>query len=165
MGAIIHPLAAKFAHRDRSGNIIWETAWIENSLADEGEQDILDIIYRASTAPTTFYTRLYNDTPVDTDTLALLTGEASGNGYGALTWNRNSTDFPTLALDAGDYQVSSVTKQYSASGGSWGPVTYMVLATVATGTAGKIYNYFALSQSRTLADGEKLDVSMKMKLA
>ena len=152
----------EFTHRDKNGKIIDQ--WTqENALADEGEQDILDRTFRGAAAPASFYLRLYNDTPVETDTLALLTGEPSGNGYAAQALALNTTDWPTLALDAGDYQVTSKTVTFTASGGSIGPVTYAVLATSSDNT-GKLYAYVALSQSRTLADGETLDVSMTIKL-
>lgn len=144
---------------------IAEQGWSSNSLADEGESDMLDVYFRNQTAPTNFYARLYNDTPVDTDTLATLTGEASGNGYGALTFARGTGDWGAPALDSGDHQITSGTKQFSASGGSWGPVTYAVLASAATGTAGLLINYAPLSQSRTLADGDSLDLTWAIKAA
>lgn len=154
----------EFEHLDKFGNVIdrWEN---ENSLADEGEEDVLDVYYRGATAPTTFYLALYNDTPVDTDGLADLTGEASGNGYARIEIERSGTGFPTLALDSGDFQLTSKTVTYTASGGSIGPVTYAVLTNVSSGTAGLLLNYVGLSTSRTLADGESMNATLKIKLA
>jgi hypothetical protein len=62
------------------GSILWEER-AANAFADEGEQLILDVFLRGAAAPTQFYLRLFNDTPVETDGLAALTGEPSGNGY------------------------------------------------------------------------------------
>jgi hypothetical protein len=138
----------------------WDT---QNALADEGESVFLDCTLRATTCPTTFYLRLYNDTPVETDTLATLTGEPSTNGYAVQEITRNSSGWPTLALDSGDYQATSSTETFSASGGSWGPVTYAVLAT-SSDTSGKLIAYTALSTSRTLATGESLQVTYRLKL-
>ena len=139
----------------------WETS---NALADEGESGFLDCTLRATNCPTTYYLRLYNDTPVETDTLADLTGEPAGTyGYAAQAITRDATGWPTLALDSGDFMATSAVKTFTASGGSWGPVTYAVLATTSNNT-GKLYSYTALSTSRTLASGESLQVTYRIKL-
>ncbi len=138
----------------------WDTP---NTLADGGESMFLDCTLRATSCPTTFYLRLFNDTPTETDTLSALTGEPTTNGYAAQEITRNSSGWPTLALDSGDYQATSSTETFSASGGSWGPVTYAVLAT-STDSSGKLIAYTALSTSRTLASGESLQVTYRLKL-
>jgi hypothetical protein len=153
----------EFEHRDKDGNLI--DKWtVENALADEGEENMLDAYLRAQNVPTTFYMALYNDTPVETDTLADLTGEPSTNGYARQEIERSTVGWPALALDSGDYMATSKQVTFSASGGSWGPVTYMVLCDVASGTSGKLISYVALSQSRTLQDSEALGCKMKIKL-
>lgn len=153
----------EFEHRDKDGNLI--DKWVvENALADEGEGNMLDAYLRGQNAPTTFYLALYNDTPVETDTLADLTGEPSTYGYARQEIERSAVGWPTLALDSGDYMATSKQVTFSASGGSWGPVTYMVLCDVASGTSGKLIAYVALSQSRTLQAGETLGCKIKIKL-
>lgn len=151
-------------HKDRNGNVIWRDEGY-NNLADEGEQAMLDVFFRNGNAPTAFALALFNDTPVDTDTVSSLTGEpAATYGYARQALARNTTDFPALALDSGDYMVTSKVCTFSASGGSWGPVTYAVLiATI--DSAAKLIAYKALSQSRTIADGESIDVTYKLKLS
>lgn len=148
-------------HYDQHGNVLYHEIEL-NDLADEGEKNMLETFFRAENAPTTFYLRLYNDTPAETDSLADLTGEPSGNGYSAKEIERSSVGFPTVELDSGDWRVVSKTVQFVASGGSIGPVTYMVLAT-SSDNSGKLIGYKALSQSRTLADGEKLDCTLRIK--
>lgn len=152
-----------FKHFDKYGNLISEDI-VLNNLADEGEEAMLDVFFRNGTSYATFYIRLFNDTPVDTDGLSDLINEASGNGYAAQSLSRNDTDFPTLALDSGDFQVESLEQTFSASGGSWGPVTYAVLAT-SSDNSGKLIAYVALASSRTLQDGDSLKVTFKIKLA
>ena len=173
-------------HRDSHGRIIWASnfgdlprpvargsnlerhllrdpsLFVGNAWADQGEQDILDVYFDTQAVRANLYARFYNDTPVETDTLATLTGEPSGNGYGALTYARG-TDWGAPALDAGDYQTVGATKTLTASGGSIGPVTYVVFATVATGTVGLLIYYVQLSQTRTLADTETLDLTPTVK--
>ncbi len=148
--------------KDKDGNIIAQEV-IENALADEGENQILDIYLRGATAPTGFFFRLYNDTPVETDTLAdLLNEPSSANGYAAQTVERSSVGWPTFALDAGDWMATSKTVTFSATNSGW-TATYAVLAT-SSDNLGKLIAFVALSQTRTLAAGETLDVSMSVKL-
>lgn len=144
--------------------IIHSQEWIENALADAGEQSILDVWFRASASVPTFYFALFNDTPVDTDTPATLTGEVTGTGYARISVARNTTDWPTLALDAGDYQVTSATKTFSA-GGTWTSATQLCLMSDASGTTGSFWAWAALSATRTLQNGDTLDVSMAVKLS
>jgi hypothetical protein len=156
-------LEFRFEHLDGDGNLLWSQDWTPNALADEGEANILDVYFRNQNAPAQFYLRLYNTTPTETSTLSSLTGEPSGNGYAAQLVERSTVGWPTLALDAGDYQLTSKEVTFSASGGSWGPVTYCVLATTSDNT-GKLISFVALSQSRTLQAGESLKVTMKQKM-
>ncbi len=146
---------------DASGHLKWaETA--HNALADEGEQLFLDVVLRGATAPANTYLRLYNDTPAETDTLSTLTGEPSGSGYSAQALTSNATGWPALALDSGDYMAASATKTFTAAGGTIGPVTYLVLATTSDNT-GKLVSYAPLSTSRTLNDGDSLQVTYRVK--
>jgi hypothetical protein len=137
-----------------------------NALADEGENNILDVYLRAATAPTTFYLGLLNSTPTDTTTLATMTSEPSTGGYARQQITRDSTGWPTLALDSGDHMATATVETFTASGATIGPVTYAFLCTnAASGTSGKFLVYNALSASRTLNDGDSLDVTMRVKLA
>ena len=128
---------------------------------------MLSVYFRAGTAPTNFFLRLYNDTPVDTDTLALLTGEVSGTGYpGTHTIERSTVGWPTLALDAGDYRVVSKNIVWTNSGGTaWTAATHSVVATVSTGTAGLLIAYRALTATRTLQPSDTLTSNIFLKLA
>lgn len=175
----------RYQHRTADGRVIWmsglgeldlqvgsaehldalaEQAFMSNALADEGEQSILDVYFRGAAAPANFYIALYNDTPVETDTLATLTGEPSGNGYARRLVERSNTGWPTLALDSGDFMATSSVETFTSSG-TIGPVTHTAVVTAASGTAGLLVAYNALSQSRTLANGESLDVTYRIKLA
>lgn len=156
-----------FRHMDAQGNVLaeWKS---ENNLADEGEYAFLDVVLRSGTAPTQYYVRLSDSTSTcsitDTDTLTTASaGEPSTNGYAAQLIERSSTGWPTLALDAGDYQATSSTETFTASGGSWGPVNCAFLATTSD-NSGKLIAYAGLSQARTLASGETLQITYKVKL-
>lgn len=127
---------------------------ILNNLTDEGENDLVEVYFDDTAVRSALYARFYNDTAVETDTLTTITNEMSGNGYGALTYTRG-TDWTV----SGGSAAVGATKTLTASGGSIGPFTDMLLATVSTGTAGLAIAYVALSTSRTLADTETLDVT------
>lgn len=155
-----------FRHFDKDGELIWEALDQKNDPADEGEYAMLDVFLRNGTAPAGFYLRLFNDTPVKTDTLGDLTGEPTGDyGYAAKAVARDATGagWPTIALDLQNYMATSLTVTFTASGGVIGPVIYMVLATTSDNT-GKLIGFVALSTTRTLADGESLQCTYKVKL-
>ena len=180
--------ANKFRHYNKDGLLLWGSTvgevthegiykgsaldlevvrnqdWLLNALADEGEKDILDVYFDDVAVRTNLYGRLYNDTPIETDTLALLTGEVTGTGYAAVDFARG-TDWGDPTLDSGDMMTTSTTKTYTGGAGGWSAATYIVLATVSSGTAGLLIAYNALSATRTLAEGDTLDVSFTVKLA
>ena len=152
-----------FTCKDKDGNIKW-TDQGYNALLDEGESQILDIIFRGASAPTYFYLGLgASSTPAETDGLTDIT-EITGSGYSRYQVNRNNTDFPTLGLDSGDYQVESATFSFNATG-SWTAATYLFLTDIASGTTGgSLWAFVALSTTRTLTSGDQLDVSLNVKL-
>lgn len=137
--------------------------WTQNALADEGEQDMLDVYLRGASPPASLYVGLLTATPTDTTTLATMT-ETTGTGYARIAVARNTTDWPTLALNSGDFMATSVAKTFTA-GGTWGASTYAFLGTASTGTAGKFVAYTALSATRTLVNGDTLAVTHTVKLA
>jgi hypothetical protein len=141
--------------------------WIANELSDLGEQRILEITFRNATEITTFYYRLYNDTLVDTDTLATAANEMSMTGYpGTNDLTQDSTGFPTSALDSGDWAVTGRTRTWTNTGGSASTsVNTLVLASAASGTTGDLLAWAALSATRTLQVNDSLDASMKLKAA
>jgi hypothetical protein len=152
----------EFFHFGKHGRLLRQ--WMrENTLLDEGEQMILDIAFRAA-AQGSFYLGLANDTPLETDTLADLAGEPVGNGYARQALARNTTDWPVLALDSGDYRVISKLATFMAAGGSIGPVTMMFLCDAASGTVGKYIAWAALSETITLGDAESLGCKIRVKL-
>lgn len=151
-----------------NGDLIWQEE-AHNNLADEGEQAFLDVYLRNATGPVQFYYGLVDSTSTcsitDTNTLATASalGEPSTNGYARQLVERSNVGWPTLALDAGDYQATSKTVTFTASGGSWGPVYCAIVGTTSDNT-GKLISYATLSTGRTLAAGESLQVTYKIKL-
>lgn len=133
--------------------------WALNALADEGEIDILDVYFDDVAVRTTLYLRLYNDTPIETDTLATLTGEVTGTGYTGVAVTRG-TDWSQPTAAGG---TVTGTKTFTA-GGTWTAATNLILATVQTGTAGLHLAWAALSATRTLQNGDSLDTTLTVTL-
>jgi hypothetical protein len=144
-------------------DIVRSQLWTPNALADEGEIDILDVYFEDQAVRASTFFRLYDDTPLETDTLATLVGEVTGTGYAGIQVDRG-TDWSAPALDSGDGQTTSTTKTFTA-GGTWTDATQLVLATVASGTAGLHLAWAALSATRTLVLNDTLDVTLAVKLA
>jgi len=142
---------------------------LPNALMDEGEQQVLEIFFRNNSGlgASPFFFGLGNNggtpgVPAETVTLAGIT-EVSGTGYARIAVVRGITDWGATALNAGDYQTSSTTKQFQATG-TWTAADYLFLCDIVSGTAGKLLVTVALSTSRLLVNGDKLDVSMVIKL-
>ena len=147
----------------REAFILADQRMEENFLADQGESDILDVYFRAGTAPSGFFFRLFNDTPVETDALTDLINEVTGTGYAAIAVARNTTDWPTLALNSGDYRITSATKTFTATG-TWTAATYLVLATTSNNTGRHVASR-ALGATRTLLNGDTLAVTYNLTLS
>lgn len=185
-GGLANAFVANFVQCDRDGRIIWTPemgdhderrspiapgdpmfdelvagAWTVNNLADDGKEYMLDVGFRQATQATQVWGALFNDTPVDTDDPSTLTGEPSGNGYGAISWACNGTDFPTLALDTGNFLMTGVQKAYTASGGTIGPVEYFAFLSAETSRLNTdlLYCYMYLGATRTLLDTDVLNVT------
>jgi len=135
--------------------------WYHNYLADGGEQSILDVYFRDGTEPSLYIALLAAD-PGETGTLVSMT-ENTGTGYARIQLNRNTTDFPTLALDSGDYKVTSASKVFTA-GGAWSACTHLAIVTAATGTSGVLILVNALGATRSLINTDTLTVTVAIKL-
>lgn len=177
------PTWIKAIHR-REGRIIWGNVlgdldipeedklevfacmpWAHNELVDEGEQYMLEVAFIDQAQTALNYLGLLNDTVVDTDTLATILGEPSGNGYGRQTVPTTTAGFPTSGLQGGDWEITCTTETFTASGGAWSAVTDLFLTNDPTAATLELYATSALSATRTLQDGDSLDTTISLKLA
>lgn len=137
-----------------------------NNLADEGERNILDSYLRNINHPTTFFIRLFNDTPVETDSLASLTGEPGfGNGYAQqqVLRSSNANGWPTIDFVGGNAQA--VSKKVTFGCHLAYTVTYAILALSSDNTLSFV-SYGALpGGGKTLASGEEISVTYKPTLS
>jgi len=152
-------------HRDAEGRLLWAECG-HNMLHDEGELFFCQALFtEEASVPENYYLGLDNRASLaEGDTLSNLVDEPSGNGYARQAVASNATDF-TISQEGGDYQAKTKTVTFTADGGDIGPVTKMFLCTVASGTEGKLIASKALSQSRTLSDGESLECTFYIRFS
>lgn len=168
----VHLFTITLACRRPDGSAVWEepgllripagalpAGVIYNRFHDEGEKLALRDLFRGeSVLPAAFFGRLYNATITDTSTLAAIAGgEPASNGYQAVPWSRNTSDFGSPTLQGTQHESLGVKKSFNATGAGWGPVTYFAFAT-SSDNAGAVFGYFALQQPRTVPGGTSLDV-------
>lgn len=139
-----------------------------NTLANDGQQHVLDVYLRNASGVTNFYLGLTDSTSTcsiaKADTLATVVGygEPSSGGYARSLIERSNTGWPTLALDSGDYMATSSTETFTATTG-FGPVYCAFITDASSGTTGKHISWAALSTGRTLAASETLQATYKIK--
>lgn len=155
----------KIEHFDRDGNHIWGEEG-PNLIHDEGEEFMIKVCFtEVVSVPAAYYLGLdARTTLAEVDTLASLVDEPSGDGYARQAINSDGTDW-TAQKDAGsgDWEAESKECSFTASGGNWGAVTKAFLATSSDGS-GKLIASKALSQSRTVNDGETLKVTFTARI-
>lgn len=157
---------AHICHRDSGGRVIWEEDILTNIWHDEGEEYLVKVAFSEALAvPASHYIGLDNRTTLaEADNLAALSGEPSGSGYARKAIATDTTDY-TCSQIGGNWRAATKTVVFTASGGVIGPVKNCFLTDQASGTVGDLYCSLALSQSRTLADGESLSVSMTISIS
>lgn len=132
--------------------IIHDSLWTPNALADEGEVDILDVYFDIAALHTNFYLGLSESTPVEASTLASITEKAVTLGYARKVVARGSA---WTAPTAGGGTTSD-TVTYTASG-TWNAVTDCFLTDVSSGTSGTFIAWAVLSATRSLLNLDTLD--------
>lgn len=118
---------------------------------------IAEVIFQGVTAnlPATFYVGMGSGSlPANNATLAAVAAnEVSGPGYSRLALNRDTTDFPTLALASGRWKVSSKLLSWIAANDWTGNSDWIFLTDAASGTTGFFYGAVSIdSPFRLLAD-------------
>jgi hypothetical protein len=93
------------------------------SLTNSGQAELLKRTFQGKTAPATYNLGLTNTVLTKDSVLSdAVAGEpATSFGYARITLAQNNTDWPTVALDAGDTLMTSKTVTWTASGGTIGP--------------------------------------------
>tara|TARA_Y100000034_G_C6883569_1_gene405316 strand:+ start:1189 stop:1695 length:507 start_codon:yes stop_codon:yes gene_type:complete len=157
----------KIEHINAQGDVIWEKEDLLNVLHTEGEQYMLEAAFVGGSIsnefiPENFWFGLDDRAIIDTeDTLASLDSEPSVNGYArqAVT----STDGFSVALSSGYNKATAPIVTFAASGGSWGPVSNLFMATT-EGNSGLLIATVALGTEVTVPSGDSINVRMSISL-
>ena len=138
-------------------------------MSDEMPQEALKWILectfgQSQTPPATYYIGLCTDaTVLETEGLTDLT-ELSGNGYAREAVSAASgVGFISETAGTADWKVTTVVVEFEASGGAWSGAVHCFLASTVD-DSGILVAASALSATRTLQDGDKLQVSMVIQL-
>jgi len=152
----------QWRHRSKEGIILASDVNF-NTLTDMGEQDISECFFcNQNVPPGDIYLGLSNSTPTESSTLSSIT-EVSGNNYLRQSISRSILGWPVRSLQAGDWQIESALKTFTATG-NWTQATHVFLCSVQIGTVGRLWSYLALTTPRVLGGGDSLDYTYKIKL-
>lgn len=146
-----HLLMGKGAVVNPDGSVAWEDPDFQpNALADEGEQNMLNV-YLLETSHLTKYLFLLNDGSLaETDTVATVTETDTAGTHGYARQQVLAADWSVPALASGDYATTAAQKTFGpASTSSW-TLTTAAMTTTSTGTGGKFLLYIALSGTTTV---------------
>lgn len=148
-------------HLSKEGKVLWREENIYNTFQQLGEAYLLDILFTGAEAlPSFYYVGLDNRSSIlFADTMDDIIDEPSVNGY--IRQPVSSTGQFTVALSGSHYAATGPVVNFVASGGSWGPVSKIFLSNKIDET-GVLIGSSTLSQSRTVADGEIISMSISM---
>ena len=146
----------------RSLGLKREKELTHNILLNEGERNLLDEYFRGQNTPPTFWLGLHSGDIAETATLANIT-EPSQLGYGRKQLARSTTGWPTLAIDADDFQVTGATVTFESNQTSWLQVNRIFLASQQTGAVGSVLLEAPLTIPRVLASQDTLAITAKIK--
>jgi hypothetical protein len=138
---------------------------MSDELIKQGLKWMLECVFpQSQTPPGTFYIGLCEDASVNEDAVLADLTELSGNGYARQTVTALSvTGFTSEQAGTNDWKVTTITVEFEASGGAWNGAEHCFLGT-SVDDSGVLVAVAALSQERTLQDGDKLQVSMVIQL-
>lgn len=152
---------AEIKHISADGEILWQDTNLKNLLHTEGEEYCLRVLFAGESLTTDYYFGLDARSSIDVadDMTDVQPNEPSGNGY---TRQSVASDIFTMGTSGGVNIATSPVLTFSASGGSWGPVSNFFM-TNESGYSGYLVSSVELASAITLTDGQS--VAMKMKFA
>ena len=138
---------------------------MSNEYCTEGLQHLLEVTYsEEQSVPVNYYIGLCTDASIAENANLAGLAELSGNGYARQAVASDNTDFTSAATGTNDRKITTKVVTFTASGGAWAGAVHAFLATTID-DSGKLVAVAALSVTRTLQDGDSLQVSMVLTLA
>lgn len=160
-----HLLKILEVQHKKGDKVLWESFNIPNTLHLSGEEFILSALFRSASGivvPSFYYLGMDNRSTIDvSDNMESLTTEPSGNGYSRQAVS-SATGFTveqfTISGDTSGllhWRAKTQIVAFTASGGSWGPVSNVFLTNLID-NSGYLISTASLGTTRTVASGETL---------
>jgi hypothetical protein len=152
-------------HIDTDGSLLWQQNDIDNIFHLNGESFMLNVVFNTSggiSVPSSYYLGLdARASPQFADTLSNLSGEPTQNGYSRQAVS--SLNGFSVEVVESNYRAISNVVTYSATGGAWGPVTNLFLAT-SSSSSGYLISTATLEAPVTLQSGQSVTVRISVGL-
>ena len=137
---------------------------MSNEVCTEGLQAMLESYFTGEqSSPVNFYMGLCTDASIAEGAGLTDLTEVTGSGYARQTVPSDTNGFTSASTGTGDWKVTTSTETFSATG-TWTGATHAFLATT-NDNSGKLIAVAELSTTRTLQNGDSLQVSMELTLA
>lgn len=160
-----HLLRILEVQHKRDDKVIWEAFDIPNTLHLEGEEFMLSALFRSTSGivvPSFYYLGMDNRSTVSiSDNMSSLTTEPSGNGYSRQAVS-SATGFTieqfTIPGDTSGllhWRAKTQIIAFTASGGSWGPVSNVFLTNLID-NSGYLISTASLGTTRSVAPSDTL---------
>jgi hypothetical protein len=148
----------------RDGKVIWQDQNILNTLHEQGEYFLLQCVFNnsGSLPPANLYFGLDARVLISTtNTISSIYLEPTSNGY--FRQPVSTVNGFTLDYTNGAYRAISQIVTFTATGGGWGPVSTLFLATTSD-NSGLLIASNLLSDTVTTQSGDTLTMRMSLSL-
>lgn len=149
----------------RGNRVMWERHNLKNILHTAAQQYALRCLFNTTEAsvPSFYYAGLDNRvSPAASDVLSELDTEPATFGYQRVAIS-SADGFVVSLNDGGLYQATTGVITFNGTGGTWGPVQNVFLATTADNT-GVLISTIALDGPHFVGNGEKLTMQFGVSL-
>ena len=151
-----HPTLGRGELLGPEGELLWQGEWVENTLHDEGELNLLNVWLREQAHLAKYLMLLGQGNTNALAETTVMTGVTEVSAPGSNGYDRQqiaAADWGAPVLDAGDYQVTAAQKTFGPNTGATWNVSHTALVTVATGTAGLLLISVPLPSVQAVANG------------
>lgn len=156
---------SRIRHNDDKGRVLWERFNIPNTFHSGGQEFLMKVAFITAsgvTVPSSYYVGLdARSTLAVTDTLTTISGEPTQFGYSRQTLS--SANGFSLTTSGNNYKLISNILTFSATGGTWGPVSCVFLTTGA-GSVGYLISSALLPEARTVQSGQSITMQIDLSL-
>ncbi len=162
----------KFTHKNKDGEVLWQSDWEPNQMADEGFEQMFDIYFRGqATTPSKFQIGLVKEDLDKDDTITEIIAKEIEDILGDSTYVRqdverdDTADGFDLDMDENyDVEIISTVVEFinNHPTDAWTPATHGFMTAVTAG-GDKFVCWKELSTTRTLQSEDQLNVQIRQK--